>query len=130
MMASHAHLDMLLGQTLECLNEAAGQVRELELEPVKDNLMYIGRAIEEVWGLRERLYAMHPEVKRDFVQESEADPTRFEALTQVLTRASEDEAAGRLDAAADGYRRLLGEAQFGFFRRCAEAGLFRVASTQ
>lgn len=65
-------------------------------------------------------------MKRDFVQESESDPGRFEALTQVLNEASEDESAGRLDMAADGYRHQLREAQFGFFRRCAEAGLFRV----
>jgi hypothetical protein len=127
-MASNQHLDAVIGEALECANEAALEVRELGLAPVDRHLKSIGHAINALWEVREALYKAHPEVKRDFVAESEVDEARFNALCALHDRACETERAGNQAEAATLFKQLLQESKFGFFKLCAEAGLFRTGT--
>jgi len=129
-MASPQHLDALIGQALECASEAAGEVRALGLSPVDDYLKLIGAVTVNFWDLREKLYDAHPEVKRDFVKEYEVDEKRFNALTALNNQASLAESAGRIEDAAAGFQQLLDKSAFGFFKLCAEAGLYRTANAK
>ncbi len=66
-------LDILLGEALGCLNEAAGLVRDIpELED-KPNLSDLGKAIAHAWEVRNRVHTQWPELKPDFVKEYEVD---------------------------------------------------------
>ncbi len=125
-MKTPAHLDSLIGEALECLNEAARGVRDLKIEPVDDNVKKFGAAIIELWEVRERLYTIKPELKRDFVVESEVNPERYEALLKVHEAAALAESNGNLQQAKILFKKLLDESKFGFFKLCAEAGLYRI----
>ncbi|WP_171088947.1 hypothetical protein [Usitatibacter rugosus] len=124
-MASNQHLDAVIGEALECATEAAAEIRELGLAPVDRHLRSIGDAVNSLWEVREALYRAHPEVKRDFVAESEVDEARFEALCALHNRACETERAGNHAEAATLFKQLHEQSKFGFFKLCAEAGLFR-----
>jgi hypothetical protein len=127
-MRNPAHLDALIGEALECLNEAARAVRELPVDPVDDNLQKLGAAIIEVWGVRERLYALRPDLKRDFVVESEVNIERYDTLSKDFEAAALAEREGNLEQATVLFRKLLDESKFGFFKLCAEAGLYRLGN--
>jgi hypothetical protein len=126
-MASPEHLDALIGQALECASEAARQLRELNLDPVDKHLHSIGRAANELWELREHLYEVFPGIKRDFVEESEVDEHRFNQLSALYNRALIAEQGDDKVEAAILFERLRTEAVFGFFKLCAEAGLYRIS---
>ena len=126
-MANPAHLDALVGEALECLNEAVQSVRALQIAPVDDNVDKLGAAIVEVWEVRQRLYALRPDLKRDFVVEYEVNVKRYETLSKVHEEAAAAEREGNLAQATSLYRKLLHESQFGFFKLCAEAGLYRLS---
>ena len=48
-MATFEELDGLLAEALQCLNDAAGLVRELTQLETKPSLMHLGHAISETW---------------------------------------------------------------------------------
>ncbi len=90
-MASFEHLDLLLGEALECIDEAAREVRELGLhDPDGEKaLFYMGNAIGQLWGIRDEiLHKLKPELKRDFVREIEQDERRWEDLNEINLKAS------------------------------------------
>jgi len=126
-MASLEHLDMLLGDALERLVEASDEVRGINQLEQKEILKRIGRAVSELWGVRNQIYQLEPGLKRDFVIEHEQNRERFETLNELYKRAYEKEKNGDTDAARSLFKELYGASSFGYFRLLAEAGLFRLS---
>jgi len=126
-MASLEHLDLLLGEALECILGASGEVREINTLDQQQTLMRLGRAVSELWGVRENIYHLKPDLKRDFVREYEQDEERFEKLNDIQKRAHEAEKNGAVDNAMSLYQELLVTSRFGYFRLLAEAGLYRLS---
>ena len=124
-MKSYEHLDLLLGQALECMDEAAGEVKALSVINQKEWLKHIGRSIVELWELRDAIYEKKPELKRDFVTEFSNDKQRYEDLHIIYRKAAEAEDSGDFDTAINHYKELLETSKFGFFKLIAEAGLYR-----
>ncbi len=77
-MATFEHLDLLLGQALECMEEAANEIRALSLLKQKEMIKHIGRSIVELWEVRDVIYEIKPDIKRDFANEFSNDKQRFE----------------------------------------------------
>ena len=125
-MASLAHLDVLLGESLEQLMDAASEIRGLDELDQKAAVKHIGMAVLELWEVREEIYRLHPTLKRDFVREYEQDKERYESLNELFKRAAEFEDAMEMDSARRLYQELLRKSRFGYFRLLAEAGLYRV----
>ena len=125
-MASLAHLDLVLGQSLEELVEAASEIKALNELDGKDLIRRIGNAITEIWAIREEIYRINPTLKRDFVTESEQNGERFESLDDLFHRAAKLEDNNEKDSAKELYKELLQRSRFGYFRLLAEAGLYRV----
>ena len=125
-MASLAHLDLVLGQSLEELVEAASEIKALNELDGKDLIRRIGNAITEIWAIREEIYRINPTLKRDFVTESEQNEERFESLDDLFHQAVKLEDNNEKDSAKELYKELLQRSRFGYFRLLAEAGLYRV----
>jgi tetratricopeptide (TPR) repeat protein len=129
-MATLEHLDLLLGEALECMEEAAHEARGLALlEPDNGQILrYIGNALGQLWGIRDEiLYRLKPELKRDFVKEIEQDKTRWEELNEIHEKAYLAESKGEIHEAMSLFNKLLTASRFGYFRLLAQAGLYRVS---
>jgi hypothetical protein len=124
-MASFEHLDLLLGQALECMDEAAGEIKALSPFNQKDLLNRIGRSIVELWEVRTSVYEMKPEIKRDFVAEYSNDKLRYEKLSDIHAEAVKAEEQGDQSLAVRYYSELLSISKYGYFKLLAEAGLYR-----
>ena len=124
-MATFEHLDLLLGQALECTEEAASEIRELSLLKQKEMLKHIGRSIVELWEVRDSIYDLRPDLKRDFAKEFSSDQQRFEDLNVIQRKAAEAERSGDYDLSISTYNDLLSKSKYGFFQLLAEAGLYR-----
>jgi hypothetical protein len=126
-MASLNHIDMLLGESLECIDEAAGEIRDIDFPDQRETLKQLGRTICELWEVRERIYKIRPDLKRDLVIEYEKDKQRFEELDDLKNRALGAEKNSATEEARGLYQTLLATSRFGYFRLLAEAGLYRVS---
>ena len=124
-MSTFEHLDLLLGQALECMEEAASEIREISLVKQKEMLKHIGRSIVELWEVRDAIYEIKPDIKRDFAKEYSNDQQRFEDLNSIQRKAAEAERGGDYDEAMNIYKDLLSKSKYGFFQLLAEAGLYR-----
>jgi hypothetical protein len=124
-MGSYEHLDLLLGQALECLDDAAGEVKTLSIYNRKDLLKHIGRSIVELWEVRDAIYNIKPDIKRDFVTEYSDDKQRYENLSELHKEAVNSEEAGDYESAINLYNELLLKSKYGFFKLLAESGLYR-----
>lgn len=127
-MASYEHLDLLLGQALECMDEAAGEIKALSIINQKDMLKHIGRSIVELWEARDAVYELRPDIKRDFVTEYSNDKQRYEDLNLIQRKAAKAEEDGDFESAITIYSELLSKSKYGFFQFLAEAGLYRSIS--
>ena len=124
-MVTFEHLDLLLGQALECIEEAASEIRELSLVKQKEMLKHIGRSMVELWEVRDPIYEIRPDIKRDFAKEYSKDQQRFEDLNLIQRKAAEAEKSGDYELAINIYNDLLSKSKYGFFKLLAEAGLYR-----
>ncbi|MHC1727567.1 MAG: hypothetical protein AB9866_16455 [Syntrophobacteraceae bacterium] len=126
-MATLEHLDLVLGEALEGIVEASNEVRGIDIVDAKEALKHLGKAVSELWHVRETIYSLKPELKRYFVQEHEEDKVRYEELSMLRERAHQAEENSDFDAAARIYEELRQTSRFGYFRMIAEAGLYRVS---
>jgi hypothetical protein len=128
MKASLESLEGLLAEAAQCLNDAAGELRELPQVNLDRNLRRIGAAMNEVWDIRDELHKLRPDLKPIFVVESETDHERYAQLSERTEEAHRLEEAGDLAQAAEAFRALRkAAAGRGYFSIEAEAGLFRLA---
>jgi hypothetical protein len=126
-MATLEHLDLVLGEALEAIEEASNEVRGIETVDAKEALKHLGKAVTELWHVRETIYSLKPELKRDFVQEYEKDKVRYEELSMLRESARQAEEQPDLDTAVKIYEELRQTSRFGYFRMIAEAGLYRLS---
>jgi hypothetical protein len=127
MPATLESLEGLLAEAAQCLNDAAGELRELPEVDLNRNLRRIGTAMNAVWDFRDELHKLRPELRPNFVVESDADPERYSQLSERSKEAHRLEEAGDLAGAAQAFIALRAAAKRGYFSMEAEAGLFRLA---
>ena len=125
-MASLEHFDLLIGEALECLIEAASEIKNIEIVEKKKILMKIGDIIANMWSVREILYDLNSNLKRDFVLEREQNKRRYEDLNDLFYEAHKMEIEGKGNDAIILYHKLYQVSKYGYFRLLAEAGLYRV----
>lgn len=70
------HIDLLIGESLECMVEAASELKMVETIDTDKKRMRVGRAICELWEVRDSIYKVRPDLKRDFVREREVNKQR------------------------------------------------------
>ena len=66
-MASFEELEKLLEDASRLLDQAAQQIRELEVEPAK-NIRKIGEAIVLASEIRNEVYALRPDLMPDYLR--------------------------------------------------------------
>jgi len=93
-MATFEELDGLLAEALQCLNDAAGLVRELTQLEIKPSLMHLDHAISEAWELRGHVHRIRPDLKPPFVVEYEEDRVRYNTLSEISKEAHQLEESG------------------------------------
>ena len=122
-------IDLLLGEALECMVEAAGELKTVENINQKKKTLRIGRAICELWEVRDEIYKIKPEIKRDFVKEQEEDKQRYDELDKIFHEAWSAENKADKKSAITYYKELLQKSKSGYFTLLAQAGLYRLSKS-
>jgi hypothetical protein len=125
-MARRKSLDLLLGEALEDLQEAGGVARAIPNFDSKFVLRAVGKAIVDIWDVREKLHGAEPGLKPEFVGLHESDPELCDRLFDHLQKAQEAESQKEKSEAKQLYEDLLSTSPIGFFKTHAQAGLYRL----
>lgn len=121
------HIDLLLGESLECMVEAASELKSIEESDHNNKVRRIGRAIIELWEVRDAIYKTRPDLKRDFVKERQEDKQRFEELNDLFHKAISCEQNNDKESAVELFIELLEKSKAGYFTLLAESGLYRLS---
>lgn len=106
-MASLDHINQLLTIAASLIDRAASEIREAKLEPVRENIAFMARALAEVFELQHRIYARRPDLTADLLIEPSQYSAANRSLTEIMLRASELELAGNIDGAVAEFERFL-----------------------
>lgn len=127
-MAAHDSLEGLLAEALQCLDNAARDIRSISELDTNSGLKKLGRAIMEIWELREQLHSIRPDLKPNFVVEYAQNPMRYDALSEISKIAHEYEESGDYKNAKVKFNELCSSAISGYFCMVGEAGLYRISN--
>jgi hypothetical protein len=95
-MATLESLYEQLAKATQSLNAAAGEIRDVPLEPVRPNIMLIADALSKVFDLQRKIYHHRPELIPHVLWEVRegADPSPELVVRGAFRRAEIAEAAG------------------------------------
>jgi hypothetical protein len=123
------HLDLILGEALDCIVEISSELRQLETFDQKEMSKHLGKAISELWYIRDAVYRLRPDLKPDFVREHEHNKIRYDELSELVKLANKADGNSDFETATKLYEELRQRSRFGYFRMIAEAGLYRVSKS-
>ena len=81
----YKEIDKLLEESLEKLTKAACEFRELDSSEIDTPLNDIGKAIMSIWDLRDKIFAISPELKPQNVRDFENTEKLFKAELDIAT---------------------------------------------
>lgn len=90
-------LHQLLEEATRLLDRAAHEIRDLPLKPTQSNIRHIGKALGEIFELREQIYALRPSLQPAHLQGPLSNPEA--ALSRLLERVAHFEKAGAIETA-------------------------------
>ena len=91
------HQRLLVAASL--LDTAAGEVRDVPLLPVEDNIHHIGNALAEIYELLRAIYAVRPDLVPAKLYERKSDSAANARLTPALSEAYQLIQEGKIDQA-------------------------------
>lgn len=97
-MPSLESLDNLLTQAAKLLDVAAAEIRDVPLEPKKENIRRIAAALTEIFEVQQRIYALNPEFQPRFLSEPSKNPEANRALGLAILEAYRLNDEGQPDA--------------------------------
>lgn len=125
-MASPESIHQLLRMAARLLNQAAEEIRDCELEPVRGNVLQVGRALAEICEVEAHVYAVRPDLKPAFLKEPPQHSEANRRLTQCMGGALELEQLGRKVDAIEKYRAYLATETSEFHREIAQREIERL----
>jgi hypothetical protein len=93
-MASSGSIHRLLSVAASLLDHAAAEIRDAKLEPVRENIEHIGRALSEVIEIQLQLYKLRPDLTPEYLSEPSEHSAANRLLTEYMYNASEFELSG------------------------------------
>jgi hypothetical protein len=84
-------IDLLLAAIAGMLDEAAGEIRSAELKPTDEHLRRIGQALNGIFGIREAIFAVRPDLKPNWVSAMGPPSPDNHALTTAIVESIEYE---------------------------------------
>ena len=100
-MSSLESLNDLLTQAAKLLDAAAEEIRDVPLEPKKENIRRIAAALAEIFAAQRQIYDVRPDLKPALLSESSNNPESNKALGHALLEAYRLDDQGQSDAAVD-----------------------------
>ena len=75
-MASAKSINVLLKQAAQLLDQVAVEIQNTPLAPTTKNIGHVGEALSQIFEIQQQIYALHPELTPDFLNQPSADPAR------------------------------------------------------
>ena len=107
-MATLESINRLLSVAASLLDHAASEIRDAKLEPVRENIERIGKALAELIEIRLQVYKLEPDLTPEYLKEPPSEHSAANRLlTEYMYNASEFELAGNIERAIATFQAFL-----------------------
>ncbi|MBL0729655.1 hypothetical protein [Piscinibacter sp. HJYY11] len=125
-MTTPESIHRLLTVATSLIDQAAGEIRDSKLEPVRENIEHIGRAIAELFEIQQQIYRLQPDLMPDYLKQPSEYSEANRLLTEYMYNASEFEIAGNHERAIQTLQEFLGLESSELHRNIAEGEIKRL----
>ncbi len=125
-MASTESIDRLLRIASTLLDRAAGEMRDAQLQPVRPNILQIGKALAEIFEIQSAIWETHPNLRPAYMNETSPHPEANRQLTVAMSQAVEHEDSGNFAHAISIYREFLTHESTPHLQAIAQAEIERL----
>ena len=106
-MATLESINRLLSVAASLMDHAATEIRDAKVEPVRENIERIGKALAEVFEIQLEIYKLQPDLKPDYLKQPSEYSAANRLLTEYMFNASEFELAGNNERAIETFQEFL-----------------------
>jgi hypothetical protein len=106
-MASPESIHRYLSVAATLLDHAATEIRDTKLEPVRENIERIGKALAEAFEIQRQVYLIRPDLKPEYLEKPSELSVANRSLTRYMYRASDCELAGDIKGAIAAFQEFL-----------------------
>ena len=100
-------LNKILSDCCEQLVDCSGMIKEIPLEPAKQNIYKIGKALAEISELRSVIYRIRPDLKPEKWDEPPSDEDFKEMFEEAKRQAEEHCNSGNPEKAVETYESYI-----------------------
>jgi hypothetical protein len=125
-MATLESINRLLSVAASLADRAAAEIRHAKLEPVRENIERIGKAVAEIFEIQQRIYSLQPDLTPDYLKQPSEYSAANRLLTEYMYNASEFELAGNHERAIQVFQEFLGLESSSLHREIAEGEIKRL----
>jgi hypothetical protein len=125
-MATPDSIHRLLSTATMLLDRAAGEIRDAQLQPVRANIMQIGKAIAEIFEIQRALHEEHPRLNPAHLDAPDPHPESNRRLTVAMLDAIDHEERGDIGQAIATYREVLAQESAPLHREIVQGELDRL----
>jgi hypothetical protein len=125
-MATLESINRLLSVAASLADHAAAEIRDAKLEPVRENIERIGKALAEIFEIQHQIYALRPDLTPDYLKQPSEHSAANRLLTEYMYNASEFELTGNHERAIQVFQEFLGLESSSLHRDIAEGEIKRL----
>ena len=125
-MASPDSIHHLLTVAAKLLDQAASEIRDGQLPPIRENIDRIGRALVQIFEVQKTVHAIRPELKPKYLEKVSSHSEANKLLTRFMFEASELEYAGNVTGAIQKFEEFLTFESSPHHREIAEGEIQRL----
>ncbi len=118
-------ISLTLAAVSGMLDEVAGDIRDAQLQPTDEHLLRIGRAMAEIFDIQRAIYAIKPDLKPAWLDESRPSPDN-RGLMETMVEAMDLERQKDIAAAISLFEHFLSAATSPLHKEIVENEIARL----
>ena len=106
-MATLESINRLLSVAASLIDHAATEIRDAEVEPARENIERVGKALAEVFEIQLQIYKLQPDLTPEYLKQPSEYSAANRLLTEYMYNASEFELAGNNERAIETFQAFM-----------------------
>jgi len=125
-MATPESINRLLSVAASLVDQAASEIRDAKLHPVRENIEHVGTALAEIFEIQRAIYQLQPNLTPDHLKQPSDSSAANHLLTEFMCNALEFERAGDITRAMETLQEFLALESSSLHRNIAASEIQRL----
>ena len=126
-MANLKSLNELLSAAAHILDSAAGEIRDIRLDPTQHNIGVIGKALILIFEIQQQIYKIDPKMEPEYLKQHSPYPKELnKKFGEIVIKAADLCTAQKYQEAISLYEEFINEKPPDFFINMAQNSIVKI----